>query len=188
MKAPFGMAATRLRNRSWVAGEVGKRKRTEVPSFMGSQSSMPLDAAASPGRSSVASSDPARHEEARDEERLQGDGLGPAHDGARRSLGALSRRAVQEVRASVPALERALAESTGHPDRRSRAGRDVQARPHRGGRPGPPATRLRARSEEHTSELQSRLHLVCRLLLEKKKKHIVSAPHIKKRQQRIRAK
>src|SRR2546422_73685 len=31
----------------------------------------------------------------------------------------------------------------------------------------PPAT---ARSEEHTSELQSRLHLVCRLLLEKKKK------------------
>src|SRR5687768_17737919 len=29
---------------------------------------------------------------------------------------------------------------------------------------------LGARSEEHTSELQSRLHLVCRLLLEKKKK------------------
>src|SRR2546422_3657093 len=28
----------------------------------------------------------------------------------------------------------------------------------------------RSRSEEHTSELQSRLHLVCRLLLEKKKK------------------
>src|SRR2546429_3947121 len=28
------------------------------------------------------------------------------------------------------------------------------------------------RSEEHTSELQSRLHLVCRLLLEKKKNHI----------------
>src|SRR2546422_7209447 len=29
------------------------------------------------------------------------------------------------------------------------------------------------RSEEHTSELQSRLHLVCRLLLEKKKKKIL---------------
>src|SRR2546429_6795141 len=29
--------------------------------------------------------------------------------------------------------------------------------------------RVRKRSEEHTSELQSRLHLVCRLLLEKKK-------------------
>src|SRR2546422_4771507 len=34
--------------------------------------------------------------------------------------------------------------------------------------PVPPARR----SEEHTSELQSRLHLVCRLLLEKKKKNI----------------
>src|SRR2546422_5234750 len=30
---------------------------------------------------------------------------------------------------------------------------------------------MRHRSEEHTSELQSRLHLVCRLLLEKKKKN-----------------
>src|SRR2546429_2645180 len=29
------------------------------------------------------------------------------------------------------------------------------------------------RSEEHTSELQSRLHLVCRLLLEKKKKKVL---------------
>src|SRR2546429_884203 len=36
-------------------------------------------------------------------------------------------------------------------------------------RPGSVAVRL-VRSEEHTSELQSRLHLVCRLLLEKKKK------------------
>src|SRR2546429_2088234 len=32
----------------------------------------------------------------------------------------------------------------------------------------------RRRSEEHTSELQSRLHLVCRLLLEKKKKEDVT--------------
>src|SRR2546429_6961131 len=31
--------------------------------------------------------------------------------------------------------------------------------------------RKRSRSEEHTSELQSRLHLVCRLLLEKKKNY-----------------
>src|SRR2546429_6585015 len=31
------------------------------------------------------------------------------------------------------------------------------------------------RSEEHTSELQSRLHLVCRLLLEKKKKNQYAA-------------
>src|SRR5687768_17765344 len=40
----------------------------------------------------------------------------------------------------------------------------------------PPGTEMQRRvmgmerSEEHTSELQSRLHLVCRLLLEKKKK------------------
>src|SRR2546429_3614933 len=33
----------------------------------------------------------------------------------------------------------------------------------------PAALIVRIRSEEHTSELQSRLHLVCRLLLEKKK-------------------
>src|SRR5689334_24826338 len=32
--------------------------------------------------------------------------------------------------------------------------------------------RLAPRSEEHTSELQSQFHLVCRLLLEKKKKKI----------------
>src|SRR5256884_112988 len=31
----------------------------------------------------------------------------------------------------------------------------------------------RMRSEEHTSELQSRLHLVCRLLLEKKKRYVL---------------
>src|SRR3712207_9537127 len=36
--------------------------------------------------------------------------------------------------------------------------------------PPPPLLALRARSEEHTSELQSRQYLVCRLLLEKKKK------------------
>src|SRR2546422_7337939 len=44
-----------------------------------------------------------------------------------------------------------------------------------------PAARRRAktRSEEHTSELQSRLHLVCRLLLEKKKKPVMLhiSPH-----------
>src|SRR5256885_8104007 len=34
-----------------------------------------------------------------------------------------------------------------------------------------------ARSEEHTSELQSPCNLVCRLLLEKKKKHEVPTPH-----------
>src|SRR2546422_2234843 len=35
-----------------------------------------------------------------------------------------------------------------------------------------PDMTIAGRSEEHTSELQSRLHLVCRLLLEKKKKYM----------------
>src|SRR3712207_8430484 len=36
-----------------------------------------------------------------------------------------------------------------------------------------------ARSEEHTSELQSRQYLVCRLLLEKKKKYYLSTTHLR---------
>src|SRR5690625_7036289 len=43
--------------------------------------------------------------------------------------------------------------------------------------PGPPRTCQR-RSEEHTSELQSRGHLVCRLLLEKKKKFAEPVPPV----------
>src|SRR2546422_5175665 len=38
------------------------------------------------------------------------------------------------------------------------------------------------RSEEHTSELQSRLHLVCRLLLEKKKKRSRHSSHSLRRE------
>src|SRR2546422_1675034 len=53
------------------------------------------------------------------------------------------------------------------------------------GRPGrPPAFSCgslflgpKPRSEEHTSELQSRLHLVCRLLLEKKKTSTLPSGH-----------
>src|SRR2546422_8039096 len=54
---------------------------------------------------------------------------------------------------------------------RSRLGSVVALLPDRrgGNRPSSRANR-ESRSEEHTSELQSRLHLVCRLLLEKKKK------------------
>src|SRR3712207_8627429 len=36
--------------------------------------------------------------------------------------------------------------------------------------------RRRSRSEEHTSELQSRQYLVCRLLLEKKNQHHIAPP------------
>src|SRR3712207_6983480 len=42
--------------------------------------------------------------------------------------------------------------------------------PHPGRQPGGTDIRNPPRSEEHTSELQSRQYLVCRLLLEKKKK------------------
>src|SRR5437762_7810171 len=51
--------------------------------------------------------------------------------------------------------------------RRLRGGGQGRAACHRS-RQG--ALRRRARSEEHTSELQSPMYLVCRLLLEKKKK------------------
>src|SRR2546422_2314919 len=47
---------------------------------------------------------------------------------------------------------------------------EAEARPLPRDETTPPVTKMYLRSEEHTSELQSRLHLVCRLLLEKKKK------------------
>src|SRR2546422_2339255 len=49
-----------------------------------------------------------------------------------------------------------------------------------------PEMRAPTRSEEHTSELQSRLHLVCRLLLEKKKNNLGERPRTVDRQQRNR--
>src|SRR5438067_7601457 len=62
---------------------------------------------------------------------------------------------------SEPPAGRAPVPPVHHVRRRG----DEQPAPHAG-----PPTRAR-RSEEHTSELQSRFDLVCRLLLEKKKKH-----------------
>src|SRR5438105_7975428 len=58
-----------------------------------------------------------------------------------------------------------------HPEQPARSGTAVGYGPSRERRTG------RHRSEEHTSELQSRVDLVCRLLLEKKKKppHYLSA-------------
>src|SRR6267142_6375198 len=47
-----------------------------------------------------------------------------------------------------------------------------------------PMPQSRPRSEEHTSELQSHVNLVCRLLLEKKKKSIITHfPRKKKKKQ-----
>src|SRR5216684_7178786 len=51
-----------------------------------------------------------------------------------------------------------------------------------------PRRRRNARSEEHTSELQSRLHLVCRLLLEKKKKNNNTYLILKKKKKKIKKK
>src|SRR2546422_5885136 len=68
------------------------------------------------------------------------------------------------------AFESASDEAVFHADRSGRKFWDPQAKS---------CTRFLARSEEHTSELQSRLHLVCRLLLEKKKKIASSGARIK---------
>src|SRR3712207_7999069 len=64
-------------------------------------------------------------------------------------------------RAPLPAPHGRQAHARPGHQRPERARRAARVR---GGRPQPP------RSEEHTSELQSRQYLVCRLLLEKKKK------------------
>src|SRR3989304_10638699 len=66
----------------------------------------------------------------------------------------------------------------------------ISLRRQNAGRPARPGQDPRecARSEEHTSELQSRLHLVCRLLLEKKKhKHLQSHGERKQAVSRQRA-
>src|SRR5256884_6033768 len=70
------------------------------------------------------------------------------------------------------------------PTRRATPGGSPHRAPAHGPRPPPrpappPRARARAlRSEEHTSELQSRLHLVCRLLLEKKKHSPPTRSHV----------
>src|SRR2546425_2907618 len=61
--------------------------------------------------------------------------------------------------------------STGRARDESRAGTECRSR----GRFARACPRTSNRSEEHTSELQSLAYLVCRLLLEKKKKETLSA-------------
>src|SRR5258707_8768686 len=65
---------------------------------------------------------------------------------------------------ALPICEPAVAQSNLRELRRAPA--ECRAGPRRARRP----SHGRGRSEEHTSELQSRQYLVCRLLLEKKKK------------------
>src|SRR5256885_10928553 len=59
--------------------------------------------------------------------------------------------------------------------RAPRSGRVGQGRRRGGGHRGATSPRVQPRSEEHTSELQSPCNLVCRLLLEKKKKVLQAA-------------
>src|SRR5690554_7346995 len=64
-----------------------------------------------------------------------------------------------------------LFRSGRHPGRPERSSHGTDRQAHPAGRTAAQRHPVRpARSEEHTSELQSRPHLVCRLLLEKKKK------------------
>src|SRR5690606_41242712 len=66
----------------------------------------------------------------------------------------------------------------------SRRGVGPRRRPSYASASGRPCTGSRSsrwgRSEEHTSELQSRENLVCRLLLEKKKKHLKVEERVKR--------
>src|SRR5438034_6574227 len=63
-------------------------------------------------------------------------------------------------------------------DRPAPAGGPPSCACSRGRRLGPFGAVLGARSEEHTSELQSHSDLVCRLLLEKKKRNGTSGPYM----------
>src|SRR3989449_7392310 len=83
------------------------------------------------------------------------EGVGPEDDRPHQSL--FRYRALDARYASL--------NTRSHQRRCSRYQRTVSSSPGRNWWRG-----RQASSEEHTSELQSRLHLVCRLLLEKKKK------------------
>src|SRR2546429_5611012 len=117
--------------------------------------------------------------------------------GARAILPAQHRVDLDRARAKVGILEREplrgrrggsvrvddVARETGAPSSGSVCRKSVTAgaRLHSGSSSRPSTTGARStrtavtRSEEHTSELQSRLHLVCRLLLEKKKKKSIQS-------------
>src|SRR5436305_9562639 len=75
---------------------------------------------------------------------------------------------------ALPIFDRLAARERRHEqreDERGQRSRRRRRRPRRRGRGRGRSHAMRShRSEEHTSELQSRPHLVCRLLLEKKKK------------------
>src|SRR2546422_5245250 len=93
----------------------------------------------------------------------------PAVRTAKRQPNALASQAIRGGARIAPTLDPLSNIATARP--RSRAGNHSATVLLAPGQLNPsPAPSKKRRSEEHTSELQSRLHLVCRLLLEKKKK------------------
>src|SRR5687768_18016454 len=86
--------------------------------------------------------------------------------GGRRAAGSRTGAAARRGR-FCPQTGRARVAQAG--DRSCAAGAGVSRTGSLEGRPDDTELAHFRRSEEHTSELQSRLHLVCRLLLEKKK-------------------
>src|SRR5258706_5638856 len=78
-------------------------------------------------------------------------------------------RYIRRCRRSRPGTNRRLGRSAAWPERRVR---------HRENLPRETAAGRFSRSEEHTSELQSLTNLVCRLLLEKKKKKHIDRARI----------
>src|SRR2546422_7518608 len=90
----------------------------------------------------------------------------PESDGARRTSPLAPRRESRRraTLLSPTSMRHSVAHWTGSPRLRSRHSAAPALPP-----TGSVHVPVRSRSEEHTSELQSRLHLVCRLLLVKKK-------------------
>src|SRR2546422_3390685 len=86
-----------------------------------------------------------------------------------RSSRSLSLRADRSAPGGRPAMPVLIAAWSLGPSTRKATRANTPVRWHPRGALRRPACLHQGRSEEHTSELQSRLHLVCRLLLEKKK-------------------
>src|SRR5262245_64923288 len=97
----------------------------------------------------------------------------PAH----RDLHSFPTRRSSDLGRQHPDRRRARRRNPARDGEHQRVAPAVARRQAEDSRPDQPAA---ARSEEHTSELQSLRHLVCRLLLEKKKKKIKRSKYIEK--------
>src|SRR3712207_694178 len=89
----------------------------------------------------------------------------------------LFRSQVDASGAGDPSEQRLAGRHAGHVDERAQDSEDEEPRHREAGPQVHHGQGRHARSEEHTSELQSRQYLVCRLLLEKKKNTLMSLFH-----------